>query len=143
MILGIVIIVIAIILAFVYNGLVSAKNQVENAKGDMDAMLKKRYDLLPNLVSVVKTYMNYEKDILTTVTELRTRRESGNVSETEKSEIDNKIGQSMRSVMLNVENYPVLKADREFSRLQSSWNECEEQIAASRRAYKCSYYKLQ
>jgi len=70
MILGIVIIVIAIILAFVYNGLVSAKNQIENAKGDMEAMLKKRYDLLPNLVSVVKTYMNYEKDVLTSVTEL-------------------------------------------------------------------------
>jgi LemA protein len=135
MILGIGIIIIAIMLAIVYNGLVSAKNQVENAKGAMDAMLKKRYDLLPNLVSVVKTYMNYEKDVLTSVTELRTKRETGNISDNEKGDLDNKIGQSMRSVMLNVENYPALKADREFSRLQSSWNECEEQIAASRRAY--------
>jgi LemA protein len=118
-----------------YNSLVSARNGIENANGSLDAMLKKRYDLLPNLISIVKNYMDYEKSVLVEVTEMRTKRISGELSADEKHEMDTKIGQSMNSVLLSVENYPNLKADKAFSNLQASWNESEEQIAAARRAY--------
>src|ERR1700722_8535674 len=113
-----------------FNSLVSAKNEVENANGGLDAMLKKRYDLLPNLVTIVNNYMNFEKGVLAEVTDMRTKRLSGGVSDSDKHDLDTKIGQSMSNVMMSVENYPTLKADRSFLNLQASWNESEEQIAA-------------
>lgn len=137
MIIAVIVIACLLILVYIttYNNLVGKKNQVENAKGSLDAMLKKRYDLLPNLVAVVKNYMNYEKSTLVALTDMRTRRFAPDVSDNEKHDIDIKVEQSMRGIMTSVENYPMLKADRQFTALQGSWNECEEDIAAARRAY--------
>jgi LemA protein len=123
------------ILVMVYNDLVSKKNEVANAYGSIDVMLKKRYDLLPNLVAVVKTYMENEKNILLEITELRTRRFSEGIKNDEKDEIDTKIGKTMGSIMISTENYPNLKANQNFLKLQSAWNEVEEQISAARRSY--------
>jgi LemA protein len=130
-----IIILILIYLVTVYNGLVSKKNDVDYAFSGMDAMLKKRYDLLPNLVSIVKTYMEHEKSTLMEVTELRTRRDTPELKQHEKEELDSKVESAMNRVMLSVENYPNLKANQNFLKLQAAWNECEEQIAASRRAF--------
>ena len=91
---------------FIYNSLISSRNNVERAFGSIDAMLKKRYDLIPNLVESVKVYMKYEKDILTQVTELRTKAVSGSVSTEEKVAIDNQLSAMMRKVMVSVESYP-------------------------------------
>lgn len=137
MIIAVILIAGLLILIYIstYNGLVRKRNQVDNAKGALDAMLKKRYDLLPNLVAVVKNYMNYEKSTLVAVTEMRTKRFAPDISDNEKHNIDIKVEQSMRGVMASVENYPMLKADRQFTALQGSWNDCEEDIAAARRAY--------
>ncbi len=120
---------------FIYNNLVGKKNQVENAFGSIDAMLKKRYDLIPNLVESVKAYLKHEKETLTHLTELRTQMMSGNQSTDERVQLENQISGVMRNVMIAVENYPDLKASEQFSLLQRSWNEAEEQISAARRAY--------
>lgn len=78
-------------LVFTYNDLIAKKNNIDNCYGSIDAMLKKRYDLIPNLVDTVKTYMTHEKEMLTSLTELRAKAISGSMSEIEKSELDSNI----------------------------------------------------
>jgi LemA protein len=122
----------------IYNNLVGARNQVENAFGSIDVMLKKRYDLIPNLVETAKAYMKHEKDTLTGITELRTKAMSPTATSDEKIQLENQISGMMKSVMVAVENYPELKASEQFTMLQRSWNETEEQISAARRNYNAS-----
>ncbi len=126
---------VLIMIVFIYNNLVGSRNSVENAFGSIDAMLKKRYDLIPNLVETVKVYMKHEKDTLTQVTELRAKAMSGTISTDEKVGLENQLSGMMRNVMVAVESYPDLKASEQFSMLQRSWNEAEEQISAARRNY--------
>lgn len=128
-------VVIVITAVFIYNNLVGFRNSVENAFGSIDAMLKKRYDLIPNLVETVKVYMKFEKETLTQVTEQRTKAVSGSISTDEKVAIDNQLSSMMRKVMVSVESYPDLKSSEQFTMLQRSWNEAEEQLSAARRAY--------
>lgn len=131
---------VVIILAslVVYNSLIGKKNQVSNAFASIDVLLKKRYDLIPNLVATVKTYMTYEAKVLTDLTQLRAKAISGNISEQEKNDINNKISKALGTIMVAVENYPNLKANEGFLKLQASLNEIEEQISAARRAYNAS-----
>jgi len=126
---------LAAFFAIMYNSLINKNNQVENAFGGMDAQLKKRYDLIPNLVKSVKTYMKHEAETLTEITKLRTKAMSGNISDDEKVSLDNAITSKLGGIMVAVENYPDLKASDNFNQLQRSLNEVEEQISASRRAY--------
>jgi LemA protein len=122
----------------IYNSLISKKNQVANAFSAIDVMLKKRFDLLPNLVETVKKYMQYEGDTLTKITELRGKALGPNVSESDKLAFDQQIGTAVKGLMVSVENYPDLKANQNFLNLQSTWTESEEQIAAARRNYNAS-----
>jgi LemA protein len=128
-------IVIGIILVLMYNSLVSKKNQVENIFAGIDAQLKKRYDLIPNLVATVQKYMEHEKGILEEVTKLRAEANKPNISDQQKIKLDAQITSALGSIMVAVENYPDLKANQNVIHLQRSLNEIEEQIAAARRAY--------
>ena len=121
-----------------YNSLIGKKNQVENVFGSIDTLLKKRYDLIPNLISTVQTYMKHERGTLTEITEMRAKAVSGNLSDDEKVALDNKVSKMMGGIMVSVENYPDLKANQNFIQLQRSLNEIEEQISAARRAYNAS-----
>ncbi len=133
-IIGVVVGVI-LILALMYNSLVGKKNQVINVFGSIDAMLKKRYDLLPKLITAVKTYMKHESGVLEKITEMRAKAVSGGLSDDEKVDLDNKITKAVGGIMVAVENYPDLKASQNFLQLQGTMNEIEEQISAARRAY--------
>ena len=136
MIYSIVIIVLLLLLIVgLYNSLVRRKNDVENAFASVDVMLKKRYDLIPNLVETVKSYMKHEKSLLTELTELRVRAISGEISNEERVNLENKITRGIAGVMVAVENYPDLKASQNFLQLQAAWNEAEEQISAARRSF--------
>ena len=126
---------VILILVLMYNSLVSKKNQVINVFGTIDAMLKKRYDLLPKLITAVKTYMKHESGVLERITEMRAKAVSGGLSDDEKVDLDNKITKAVGGIMVAVENYPDLKASQNFLHLQGSMNEIEEQISAARRAY--------
>ena len=119
----------------IYNSLISKKNQVANAFSAIDVMLKKRFDLLPNLVEVVKQYTQYEGDTLNKITELRGKAMGANATEGDKLALDQQIGSAVKGLMVSVENYPDLKANTNFLNLQSTWTESEEQIAAARRNY--------
>lgn len=118
-----------------YNRLVSLRNAVDKAFASIDAMAKKRYDLIPNLVATVSKYMEHERSTLTEITEMRARAVSGNISDDEKVMLDNRISKAMGGIMVAVENYPDLKANQNFLHLQASLNEVEEQLSAARRAY--------
>lgn len=131
----VVIVVVVVIPILMYNSLIGKKNQVENSFASIDVMLKKRYDLIPNLVSAVKTYMTHEKSTLTEITELRAKAMQTNISADEKIQLDNQISRALGGIMVAVENYPQLKANENFIHLQASLNEIEEQISAARRAY--------
>jgi LemA protein len=122
----------AIVFVFTYNGLVGKKNAVENAFGTMDALLKKRYDLIPNIIATVQQYMNYEKDTLVKITELRSKAVSENISNEDKTILSNQMAPLLRNIMATTENYPELKASANFSDLQKTLNDLEEQIAGSR-----------
>ena len=131
----IIIIVLAIILVLMYNSLVAKKNQVENIFASVDTQLKKRYDLVPNLVASVSKYMEHEKGILEDITKLRSEANKPNISDKNKIELDAKMSAALGSIMIAVENYPDLKANENVMHLQRSLSEIEEQISAARRAY--------
>ncbi len=134
----IVAVVLVVIIIGIYNSLIGRKNQVENAFASIDALLKKRYDLIPNLVSTVKNYMQHERGTLTEITELRAKATSGQLSSEDKIALENKLSRVYRGIMVAVENYPDLKASQNFLQLEKTLNEIEEQISAARRAYNAS-----
>ena len=126
---------IALFAIVIYNILVRKRNEVDNAFGGMDVQLKKRYDLIPNLVNTIKQYASHEKELLSGLTEMRTKVLDGNLSADEKVTLDNQISAGMGRIMVAVENYPDLKANGNFMNLQRSLNEVESQISAARRSY--------
>ena len=125
----------AVVIVLIYNSLIAKKNQVMNIFATVDAMLKKRYDLLPNLVAAVKAYMQHERSVLEEITQMRSQAASARLADDEKIVLDNKITKAVGSIMLAVENYPDLKANQNFLQLQRAMTELEEQISAARRAY--------
>lgn len=125
----------ALVLMVMYNGLVGKKNAVEQAFSTIDVLLKKRYDLIPNLVNTVKTYMKHEASTLENVTRMRAQGMQGNLSPDETVALNTQISRAIGGIMVAVEAYPDLKASGQFTDLQRSLNETEEQISAARRAY--------
>jgi LemA protein len=119
----------------IYNNLIKKKNAIDNAYFSMDVMLKKRYDLIPQLVETVKGYMNHEKGLLTQLTELRQKVLKTEQGTNDKVELDNQIKTALQTIFVSFENYPQLKASENFLKLQGAINETEEQLAASRRFY--------
>ncbi len=130
-----VLVIITIVIISIYNGLIRRKNEVENAFGGIDVQLKKRYDLIPNLVSSVKQYVKHEQETLTKLTSLRTSALNSNLSINEKISLDNEISDGIKNILISVENYPDLKANENFIHLQKSLNEVESQISAARRTF--------
>ena len=133
----IVILVIAVIFVFfisLYNSLVAKQNQVKSVEAGIDAQLKRRYDLIPNLVATAKEYMVHEKSLLENITALRESAKNA-TSHEEKFELNNKISGLLNGLRVSVENYPDLKANQNLLQIQSTLSEVEEQISAARRAY--------
>ncbi|MDO5571460.1 MAG: LemA family protein [Bacteroidales bacterium] len=131
------IIIIALLALFVimtYNSLIRSRNEVTNSFATIDVMLKKRYDLIPNLVASVQKYAEHEKGVFEKVVELRQKNYSS-LSDEEKITLDKEFNKASRSFFAVAENYPDLKASTNFLQLQASLNETEEQLSAARRTY--------
>ncbi|MEK7570042.1 MAG: LemA family protein [Patescibacteria group bacterium] len=136
-ILWILIAIVAIGLIWVwggYNRLVKLKNQSEEAWSDIDVQLKRRYDLIPNLVSTVKGYASHEQSVFENVTKARTAA-MGATGFAEKGQAENMLSQTLKSLFAVSENYPTLKADQNFAKLQDELSDTENKIQASRRFY--------
>jgi LemA protein len=121
--------------AMLYNRIVRRENKIDDAYGSIQANLKKRHDLIPNLVSTVQQYTDYESGTLEEIVELRNLAVSGDLSENEQQEVESQMTQALDKLMVQVEDYPDLQASENFLQLQRSLNEVEEQLSASRRFY--------
>jgi LemA protein len=131
-----IIIIAVIVLAFImiYNGLVVKRTRVDNGWAQIDVQLKRRYDLIPNLVETVKGYAAHEKEILEKVTELRSRA-MGAASPKEAAETNNMLSATLKTLFAVAENYPQLKANENFLKLQEELAATENKIAFSRQFY--------
>lgn len=129
-IVGIALIGLVIYVLYMYNGLIKARNKVRQAYSGIDVYLTQRFELIPNLVECVKEYMIYENELLENITSLRTKYlQNKNLRD---AEILNK---ECNTILLNVENYPELKASEQFMNLQKNLEKMESQLQAARRIY--------
>lgn len=131
---------VVLVPVLLFNSLVRRRNRVDTAFGTIDVMLKKRFDLLPNLAVTVSGYARHEAGVLEKVTEMRRQGTAGSSDEAVRLEDD--ITRAIGHVMVAVENYPDLKASDHFMHLQRTLNELEEQISASRRAFNAAVLDL-
>lgn len=129
--------VLAIVVLWVimtFNGLVRSKNRVDEAFSDIDVQLKRRYDLIPNLVETVKGYAAHEKGVFENVTKARAQA-MGAQSPAQKAEAENVLSGTLKSLFAVAENYPQLRAAENFMELQRELTDTEDKIQASRRFY--------
>ena len=138
----IILVVVAIWAIAAYNGLIGKKNNAEEAFSGIDVQLKKRWDLIPNLVAAVKEYMSHERGILEEITKLRGQVMQDDIGDQERFGLENQIGSMLGKIKVAVEAYPDLKANTNVIELQHSLNEVEAQISASRRAYNAAVKSL-
>ncbi len=132
-VLGIVLILVIWFVA-IYNGLVRLKNQVKNAWSQIDVQLKRRHDLIPNLVETVKGYASHEKETLERVVQARSRA-MGAKGIDERIQAEGELGQALGRLMLLVESYPDLKANQNFLALQEELTSTENKISFARQFY--------
>ncbi|MEO0142062.1 MAG: LemA family protein [candidate division WOR-3 bacterium] len=135
---GIILLIIIILLVFwiiaIYNGLVVKRTRVDNGWAQIDVQLKRRYDLIPNLVETVKGYAAHEREVLEKVAELRSRA-MGAASPKEAAEANNMLTATLKTLFAVAENYPQLKANENFMRLQEELSATENKIAFARQFY--------
>ncbi|MFC1632636.1 LemA family protein [Patescibacteria group bacterium] len=138
-ILWIIVIVVAIIVIWliaVYNGLVTLRNRVKEAWSDIDVQLKRRHDLIPNLIETVKGYAKHEDKVFREVTEARANAiKAQEVSPEKAGKAENMLTNTLKSLFAVAENYPELKANTNFLELQEELSDTENKISASRRFY--------
>ncbi len=132
-ILGIIVIIFIYIL-IIYNSFINSRNLVKEAFSTMDIYLKKRWDIIPNLVEVVKGYSDYEKETLIQITSLR-NASYDELSMDNKIDINEKISKYLYNILAVSENYPELKANEMFSKLADNLVKIEDEIANSRKYY--------
>jgi LemA protein len=139
MVVTLVVIVVVLLLILVwavsgYNGLVTQRNRVQNAWSTIDVQLKRRYDLIPNLLETVKGYAKHEREVLTAVTEARASamRAEG---VREQAAAENELSRALFDLRAVAENYPDLKASDQFGQLQEELTNTEDKIAFARQAY--------
>jgi len=138
----ILLVVVGVIIAFVvgiYNGLVSRRNRIEEALGQIQVQLKRRHDLIPNLVNAVKGYMGFEQKVLTDVTNARAAAvNAGTQGVAAQAQAENALTGTLKTLFANVEAYPDLKANQNVLSLQEEITTTENQISFSRQHYNAS-----
>jgi LemA protein len=128
------IVLVAVWLIAVYNGLITLRNRVQEAWSDIDVQLKRRYDLIPNLVESVKGYAKHEAGTLEKVIQARAAA-MGAQTVAEHAKAENALSQTLKSIFALAENYPDLKASQNFAQLQDDLRDTEDKIQAARRFY--------
>lgn len=133
-VLGLVAIVL-VWLVLIYNGLITLKNRTDEAWSDIDVQLKRRYDLIPNLIETVKGYASHEQATLQKVIEARNAAMAQQGHDASKAEAENALSQTLKSIFALSESYPDLKANQNFLKLQDELSDTENKIQAARRFY--------
>ena len=130
-----ILVVLALIVAGMFNALVRLRNQVKNAWAQIDVQLKRRYDLIPNLMETVKGYMTHERETLEAVIKARQQAIDLSGSIADQAKAENMLSQTLRSLFAVSENYPNLKANENFLSLQEELTSTENKIGFSRQFY--------
>ncbi|MFA4996040.1 MAG: LemA family protein [Patescibacteria group bacterium] len=136
-----IIVVLVLVVVSMYNRLVQLNIRSDEAWSDIDVQLKRRYDLIPNLVETVKGYAKHEKGVFEEVTKARSEALSAKGIKS-KSEAENKISEALKSIFAVAEAYPDLKASQNFSQLQDELTDTEDKIQAARRFYNANVRDL-
>ncbi len=134
---GIIIAVVAVIILWligIYNGLIKLKNRTNEAWSDIDVQLKRRYDLIPNLIETVKGYAQHERELFEKVTKARSQAMQAQTPEA-KGKAENFLTGALKSLFAVAENYPELRASENFAKLQDELSDTENKIQAARRFY--------
>src|SRR5687768_971961 len=135
----IIVIGLALLLVSIYNGLVSRRNRIDEALAQIEVQLKRRHDLIPNLVNAVKGYLGFEQQVLTDVTNARAAAvAAGAQGVAAQAQAENALSATLRSLFAVVENYPELKANQNVLALQEELTTTENQISFSRQHYNAS-----
>lgn len=134
LIFGIIILIFVLFIIFLYNSLIRLRNNVKNSLSQIDVQLKRRNDLIPNLIETVKGYMKYEKKVLENITKARTAMLNAKTIES-KSKASNMLSETLKSLFAVSENYPNLKANENFIQLQEELTGTENKIAYARQHY--------
>ena len=129
-----IVVVVCLLLWSTYNGLISSKLRVQEAFSHIDVQLKRRSDLIPNLIETVKGYAKHEKELLTAITKARTSLMSAK-GVAEKAKANNQLADTLKSLFAVSENYPNLKANENFLNLQEELADTENKIAYAREFY--------
>lgn len=135
-VIAVVLILIVVVVVGIYNGLIQRRLRVDEAFSQIDVQLKRRHDLVPNLVNAVKGYMDFEQEVLTKVTEARANAvAAGAQGPAQQAAAENALTGALRSLFAVVENYPTLKANENVLSLQEQLTTTENQISFSRQHY--------
>jgi LemA protein len=132
---GIIFLLPVIYVVLTYNTLVALRNHIRDAWSNIDTELKRRYDLIPNLVATVKGYAAHEKEVFERITELRAQCMGNQGAVNEQAANENQLVDALKQLLLVVENYPQLKADQHFLKLQQELVNTEDRIQAARRFF--------
>ena len=138
----IIIIVIVLYFVYIYNRLITLRNRGKESLSDIDVQLKRRYDLIPNLVKIVQAYAKHEKSIFENVAKLRSQAMNGDKSLNDQAKIEDELSKNIKSLFAVAENYPDLKANENFLELQKELVDTENKIQASRRFYNTNVLAL-
>ena len=131
----VIVVLLVIVLVVMYNGLVKLRNRVENAWAQIDVQLKRRYDLIPNLVETVKGYATHERETLEAVIQARNSAMHGRQPRTSRPQAENMLTGALKSLFALSEAYPDLKANQNFLNLQEELTATEDRIAYARQFY--------
>lgn len=136
-----IVVLLALVMVMMYNRLVSLRNRAKEAFSDIDVQLKRRYNLIPNLVNTVKGYATHERQVFENVTEARSRA-MGAQGVGERAEAENMLSETLKSLFAVAEAYPDLKASNNFVELQRELRDTEDKIQAARRFYNSTVMQL-
>lgn len=146
---GTVVIVLVVLFVFIslylyscYVNVIKSGNAVREAKSSIDVQFKKRYDLIPNILTIAQKFMTHEKEIFTKITELRSQALQTPAGSKESFECNKKLDSVLGQLKVSMENYPTLKSDETMTQAMKTYNEVEEHIAAARRFYNSAVTQL-
>lgn len=136
--------IVLVLFYVLYARLIKTRNKVQESMSDVDVQLKKRYDLIPNMLHMAAKFMEHEKSLMTELAELRSRAMQNTfvASPKEKMELENLLNQKLQEFKISLENYPDLKSNQTMMTAMQSMNEVEEHIAAARRFYNANVNEL-
>lgn len=134
--------IIGVILYNLYVSVIKRRNDFLEAKSGIDVQFKKRYDLIPNILTVAKKFMEHETEVFSYITKLRTEAMNAESGSNEAIKLNSQIDSLVSKLMVSVENYPELKSDQTMLQAMKTYNEVEEHIAAARRFYNSALKEL-